>query len=275
MIRRNTSNRGFTLVELLVVIAIIAILIALLLPVVVGVKRKAQETACASNLRQIGQAMTMYTGHYGYFPFLHFESDEGQVECWPVLLRNLLQRNQQVFYCPAQDARCQWKPDAPGPVLYADAYATNFGYEPGERLLLYRWMYFSYGFQSGGANGGLGFAKNRGPGFNYYSRSHPSATGGNVRRATSAKSPSELILIADTTADAWEDFAIYPYQLGFGSQFHDAAADVHRGGANVLFCDGHVQWHVQRELFLTWLPVAEESAKQRKWNLDNEPARPW
>jgi prepilin-type N-terminal cleavage/methylation domain-containing protein len=51
---------GFTLIELLVVIAIIAILAAILFPVFAQAKEAAKKTACASNLKNIGLAMTLY-----------------------------------------------------------------------------------------------------------------------------------------------------------------------------------------------------------------------
>jgi prepilin-type N-terminal cleavage/methylation domain-containing protein len=62
-------GRGFTLIELLVVIAIIAILAALLLPVLSRAKGRAQAVSCINNLKQLETCWQLYTDdHNGYVP---------------------------------------------------------------------------------------------------------------------------------------------------------------------------------------------------------------
>lgn len=56
----RASGPGFTMIEILIVLAIISMMIALLMPALTSAKERAKMIQCASNLRQIGQALHIY-----------------------------------------------------------------------------------------------------------------------------------------------------------------------------------------------------------------------
>ena len=71
--RRPALAAGFTLIELLVVVAIIVVLIALMLPSLGRAREQAVTTSCASNLRQMGIALTTYATDWGDFPAYSYD----------------------------------------------------------------------------------------------------------------------------------------------------------------------------------------------------------
>ncbi|MCS6862495.1 MAG: prepilin-type N-terminal cleavage/methylation domain-containing protein [Abditibacteriales bacterium] len=87
----ETTN-GFTLVELLLVLTAIALMVGIGFAVGSQVREKARQSVCVSNLRQIGQALAIYSQDYP--DPLYF---------LPVDLRHLYPRyvsDKRLFYCP-------------------------------------------------------------------------------------------------------------------------------------------------------------------------------
>jgi prepilin-type N-terminal cleavage/methylation domain-containing protein len=69
-VQDHLARGAFTLIELLVVIAIIAILAAILLPVLNNATSSAKRTQCSNNVRQINMAIHMYADDHGdEFPY--------------------------------------------------------------------------------------------------------------------------------------------------------------------------------------------------------------
>jgi prepilin-type N-terminal cleavage/methylation domain-containing protein/prepilin-type processing-associated H-X9-DG protein len=103
------ARKAFTLIELLVVIAIIAILAAILFPVFAQAREKARQTACLSNLKQIGLGMMMYAQDYD--EVLPMAQSYGPYNAaLPSLTSPYVQRVQQygavpsptnIWYCPS------------------------------------------------------------------------------------------------------------------------------------------------------------------------------
>lgn len=65
----NATRNAFTLIELLVAIAIIGVLTGLAIPAIFKIRAAAHTAHCKSNLRQIGNALLLYTNdHKGRLP---------------------------------------------------------------------------------------------------------------------------------------------------------------------------------------------------------------
>lgn len=105
----QSGNFGFTLMELLVTIAVIAILAALLLPVLNKGKERARRAKCQSNLRQIGIALRQYTNDYrDLLPDATTNNPAYYGSWWPWDLNtNLVSEleehgaTRKVLYCPS------------------------------------------------------------------------------------------------------------------------------------------------------------------------------
>jgi len=104
--RKNSHEQGFTLIELMVVIGIIAVLAALLLPVLGKAKERSKRTSCASNLRQVTMASLMYADNDSGGAFLPQidNNDNDYNPFFPSYIDNL-----KVFTCPS--TRNQIRPD--------------------------------------------------------------------------------------------------------------------------------------------------------------------
>jgi prepilin-type N-terminal cleavage/methylation domain-containing protein len=169
--------KGFTLVELLVVIAIIAILAALLLPVLSRAKAQSRRAVCINNLHQIALGIRIYSDEANdSAPAL----EPGQ-RIW-FRYRELLQSYlglksppspaDKVFACPADTFYYRWNNNGSSDYIAEGHYEqSNF-------------IYSSYEFN--GANLGTNRFK-----------SLPGIAG---RKLTTIKYPEKTVLAADASA---------------------------------------------------------------------------
>jgi len=83
MKKRNQNCNGFSLIELLVVISIIAVLMAIMVPVLGRSKDRANRLLCISNIRQCYNAGYLYASDYDdYLPLGNIWADQNIPEGW-------------------------------------------------------------------------------------------------------------------------------------------------------------------------------------------------
>jgi prepilin-type N-terminal cleavage/methylation domain-containing protein/prepilin-type processing-associated H-X9-DG protein len=120
----KTKKAGFTLIELLVVITVIALLMAILMPVLSKAREFAKRVVCSNQLRQIGLAVPVYASDFegsmpwwGYsdpgeeseemHPYVAYRDDwvfpSGQLKAMRMacLYEAKCIREPKVFYCPS------------------------------------------------------------------------------------------------------------------------------------------------------------------------------
>ena len=101
------TRSAFTLIELLVVIAIVAVLAAIIFPVLSSVQERSRTTSCLNNLRQIASALILFAGeHDGDFPVAGGIIPHGQTDPqtkqpgWTEQLEFYLGTSTNIYICP-------------------------------------------------------------------------------------------------------------------------------------------------------------------------------
>jgi prepilin-type processing-associated H-X9-DG protein/prepilin-type N-terminal cleavage/methylation domain-containing protein len=268
---------GFTLVELLVVIAIITLLAALLLPTLAKGKAAAKSAACKSNLRQLGIALNLYVSEWEKFPgpMVSGITQVGgvSVELQPQYLlllqlapylsmpgpeanlQGILNRQRRlVWHCPSV------------PMRFSPNLLTGEGdpaYVPG------------YGYNKAGTDKSLGRTNMLGLAPTQLTVFEPwsqqiTAVSTREIKPSGVKSAADMIAIGDN--DSLPDTADWFHWLGrdelsphsgMGNESPNVG-NRHNAGANVVFCDGHVE-HAKQSI---WIKSARDA--RRRWNNDNE-----
>jgi prepilin-type N-terminal cleavage/methylation domain-containing protein len=227
------SRRAFTLIELLVVIAIIAILAAILLPVLAKATERAKITQCKSNLHQLSLATMMY-GNDNQDKLPDCRNSQGValgVWVWDMsayVMTNLLQSasRQDMFYCPNE----YYLYNSQTPNAW-QAFTTSATAPYPYVVTGYFWLYpYSHAWSD----------------LSYYNGTAAGTTPVTkitIPKAGSNVSGTEVI----TDATLFLNGLSGRYYLNINSAGGNATRSAHLNGAiptggNIMFEDGHVEW---------------------------------
>ncbi|MBI5833589.1 MAG: DUF1559 domain-containing protein [Armatimonadetes bacterium] len=224
-------SKGFTLIELLVVIAIIAILAAILFPVFAKAREKGRQASCQSNLKQMGVAFMQYTQDYDEtLPGNYYTPNGGT---WMMEIQPYL-KSYQVYACPSDS-----KNFAAGDAWYcAPTGQTKLSYG-----------YNAYISTNAPLTGGTGGNSNVG-----LALAALVAPANTVMSADNGRDPAN----ADPTVAINANPPFILFNANANGGYWSSPLGRHMGGANTLFCDGHVK--VMNPVLLAAPPTSWVSA---------------
>jgi prepilin-type processing-associated H-X9-DG protein/prepilin-type N-terminal cleavage/methylation domain-containing protein len=277
-------RRAFTLIEMMVVLATITVLVALLLPALGRARSVAQMAVCASNLRQMGTATQMYLGQWNYYPGNAATLSNGQsFSIWQPRLMLFMAHNPAVFYCPAEPISEEWwntfasARNSRSLWVNATSGEMGYGYIPGEELFSIpqysadgEYANFSYGYNVWGTEIGAHRQLGLGTGTYLVGKAH------NAQPTSSeVVDPGDMIEITDREFFLKPQYP-YAYEVWPSRPDLNPPSDVHNGGSNVLFCDGHVATLLQTRLTTLKLGLSPDAIPNNMmWNIDHRYHKPF